>query len=146
MRRAAGRSYLICLVVLAVASGIVLLAAGQPGWKDDQAASVARAVGLVSLAGVAATVAVRGRGRRVVGVLLAVAALMGVWTGIAGGLAPAWWPWSALIGCAVVAAVAVAITVLGPSWPNLGSRYQRTAPGPGHSPWEALDRGDDPTA
>lgn len=102
MSLAPRQAYLPAILVLGIASGMVLLAAGMPwataqvelllgteatqqaSWTGDQLAPLLRGAGLVGLAGIAGIVATSGRGRVVVGLVLAVAGLAGVWSGIAG--------------------------------------------------------------
>jgi membrane protease YdiL (CAAX protease family) len=78
---------------------------------------------LLALASVVGVVATRRVGRVLVGLALAVAAV------VAGG-------W---------------IAVRGPRWPSMGRRYERTPQPPpaerltSRETWDALDRGDDPT-
>jgi len=102
MTLAPRRTYLPALIVLVIASGVVLLAAGMPwataqvellvgteatqqaSWTGDQLAPLLRAAGLVGLAGIAGIVATSGRGRFVVGLILGAAGLAGTWSGIAG--------------------------------------------------------------
>lgn len=58
----------------------------------------------------------------------------------------------AVAGGLLVAAAGLAVLVRGSRWPSMGGRYVRAAPGRdsgtsgGRSAWEALDRGEDPTA
>lgn len=127
-----------------------------------------RAVALVGLAGVAALVALRRRGRAVVGLLLALAGIAAVY---AFGLAapdgvrrsPAvaaqrdtgaqvsvsgrtGWPYVYLAGGIAVSVAGGLTLVRGRSWPGLGGRYEGPAARPGPvDPWTALDRGEDPT-
>ena len=66
------------------------------------------------------------------------------------------WPWVTVVGGLFVAAAGLLTVVRGPVWPGMGSRYE--APGRvgstgGRTParttggmWDALDRGEDPTA
>ena len=141
------------------------------------------ALGLVGIAGVPALAATRGRGRVVVGLVLALAgaavvAAVGrlaatdpglVTTALltdrvqqagggegVGGQATAW-PWITATGGALVFAAGMLVARHGPRWSALGRRYDSPVtadPGPAErrSPtgerdlWEALDRGEDPTA
>jgi hypothetical protein len=105
------------------------------------------AVCLVALAGAGALLATRGIARRAVAVLVVACGL-----GIAGaGAVHATTGWALLClagGAAVVVAGAVAVGSSG-TWPTLGARYERSTKGPvqsGSQMWDALDRGDDPTA
>jgi len=122
---------------------------------------------VVGLAGGGALLATRGAARRGVGVLLGLAGV-----GIAGGAAVAvidgaapGWPVLCAVGAAAVAAGGVSAVLRGGAWPALGARYDRRAPAPTGEPtrsdpapdgkppaggtvaaWDALDRGEDPTA
>lgn len=118
------------------------------------------ALAVVGLAGAGALVATRGAGRRAVAVPLL---LVGVGLMAGGGYglgavpaARALWPAACLLGGVLVAGVAATALRRGRSWPGLGSRYDRRLPSRyrGTSEdrdtpedlWEALDRGEDPTA
>ncbi|MGW6935961.1 Trp biosynthesis-associated membrane protein [Lentzea sp. NPDC054927] len=93
-------------------------------------------IALLSLASVAAVVALSGTARRILGALLVVvgiaAAFSGHWLAIAGGVL-------------VVASGALQVA-LGPRMPKIGVGGQKARP---HDPetdmWRALERGDDPT-
>ncbi|NED93859.1 Trp biosynthesis-associated membrane protein [Phytoactinopolyspora alkaliphila] len=73
------------------------------------------------------------------------------------------WPALVMLGSVMVAVAGGLIALRGPAWPGMGSRYERpgSARGTGRQPkeldttqskpnpaeaWDALDRGDDPTA
>ena len=129
-----------------------------------------RALALLGLAGVAALAATRSGGRIVVGALVALAGL-GVMVAVArvaldqtaaalraepgssltvvvredGGV----WPYVALLGGLLLLAAGVLTVVRGRSWSALGAKYDApTEPKPRSeaSLWDALDRGEDPTA
>jgi uncharacterized membrane protein (TIGR02234 family) len=168
------RGYAICLIVLAVASVLVLLSygatwvvatvavlAGATG-ADDPLASVSLsggdlaplggAMGWVGLAAVAALLATRSWGRRLTGVVVALAGAVAGVTALVFGLshlatggtgafvetaldvrAPgealdwditAWWLPGTLGGLAMMVCGMLAI-VVGPTWPGLSSRYSR---------------------
>ena len=132
------------------------------------------ALGLAGLAGVLALAATRGRGRLVVGaVLLAVGGTVAglVLQRIATGLTDAalrtpfvraagadiastsvtGWPWLCLLGGLLLASAGLLVAVRGRRWHALGRRYEAPAaraaePAGERDLWEALDRGDDPTA
>jgi hypothetical protein len=62
-----------------------------------------------------------------------------------------WWWWPAVVGCVVSAVAFGAIAVAGGTWHGLGARYDAPQAAarqkdPDVAAWEALDRGDDPTA
>jgi len=126
---------------------------------------------LVGLVGALALLATRSAGRRVAGALLvltglglAVAAAAGAGradqalareAGAAVGTHEAatsppqltGWPWLAGSGGLVLAAVGGLAVAHGPRWPGLSARYE--APSAAQEPdgmWQALDRGEDPTA
>jgi uncharacterized membrane protein (TIGR02234 family) len=147
------------------------------------------ALGVVGLAGLVALLATRGRGRPIVGGLLAGAGVLlavraagriagpdpaaaaalladaGKATGIPAGTAvtagstPAWPVLAVLAGLALLAAGAGAL-LRGHRWPGMSARYEPPvgaappAAGPATAGrpaapaafWDALDRGDDPTA
>jgi hypothetical protein len=115
------------------------------------------ALAVVSLAGVGALPATRRAGRTLVGLLL-VAAGLGVAAGGGYGLAAtadvaAVWPALCVLGGLAVTASGAAAVVLGRRWHSMGTRYERRArrpepsrPATASELWEALDRGEDPTA
>jgi uncharacterized membrane protein (TIGR02234 family) len=133
-----------------------------------------RALGLVALAGVIAIPGTRRWGRIVVGVLLAligagvVVATYSVHSDLfltltrsdvvreAGGnpgddIAESVWPYLCALGGLTVAAAGLLVAVRGGRWAAMGQRYEAPAaqaaePAPERDLWEALDRGDDPTA
>ncbi|WP_327034663.1 Trp biosynthesis-associated membrane protein [Micromonospora ureilytica] len=131
------------------------------------------ALALVTLAGGGAVLATRGRLRRVLGVLLGVLGLAvaaGGGYGLVadvGGVVSRQWPALCLLGGLLAAVGGWWTAVRGGDWPAMGARYERparTAPeaasaqsDPGGPPtplagrrtteaWDALDRGEDPTA
>jgi len=107
--------------------------------------AVLSALGVVALAGAGALLATRGRGRTVVGVLLAGIGL-GIVAGAVPGL-PAGWPALCAAGGLAVAAAGAFAVARGHGWPHMGTRYERAASrtDPDRDLWEALDRGEDPT-
>lgn len=188
MERRTNVPYLAVLVVLLAGAVLSLVASGM-SWGAAQRADlvrsevvvtggdlvpVGRAVGLLGLAAVVAVHATRGWGRRLVGVLLAIAggavALLtyaklpelpdhilqhvegptgsGEYVGASAAIAG---PQLTALGGALIAAAGIAVAALGPRWPSMGTRYERQA---GSRPtgrsgeravWDALDRGEDPT-
>jgi hypothetical protein len=114
---------------------------------------------VVALAGTGALLATSGRVRRGLGVVLALAGL-GVLVGaIAGrvGLDPgaagargSFWPVLCALGGLIIVAGGVTAARKGHTWPSMSSRYERKPareePADHRSAWDALDRGDDPTA
>jgi hypothetical protein len=108
------------------------------------------ALALVGLAGAGALLATRAAARRAVGVLLVLTGLgiaAGAVTAAAGHDAQATWPVLCVVGGVVAAAVGLTATVRGGRWPAMGARYERPEARPAaRSVWDALDRGEDPTA
>ncbi|HEY5336501.1 MAG TPA: Trp biosynthesis-associated membrane protein [Mycobacteriales bacterium] len=129
-------------------------------------AGVVEAVALLALAAVVAVPATRGRGRIVAGLLVlagGVAGVVGAIDSRAGArtqvqhalpagssvVTEPWWVVAALGGL-LLAAVGAVLIVRGPRWSALSSRYE---PPSGQAnlkgdagTWDALDRGEDPTA
>jgi len=134
------------------------------------------AMGWVGLAGVAALLATRTWGRRATGVVVGLAGGVAGVVGLTFGLTDAasggggafvsaalgartdavaesvgitaWWVLATASGLAMLAC-GIAAVVDGPTWPRLGARYSRGADSPAASAaatWDALDRGEDPTA
>lgn len=120
---------------------------------------------LVALAGAGALVATRGTARRVLGVLLALAGAgvtAGAVVGRAGlevgsaGAGGTLWPVVCVLGGLLVVAGGWQAARHGHEWPGMGARYERrpqAAPptdddqrADTRAVWDALDRGDDPTA
>jgi len=103
---------------------------------------------VVGLAGAGAIVATRGWARRWLGVLLLLVGL-GVAAGGAYGLGETTaWALASVAGGLALAAGGAFAAARGPSWPGLGTRYERAARRPAEGPtaaWDALDRGEDPT-
>jgi uncharacterized membrane protein (TIGR02234 family) len=164
---AAGRAW----AVVEVAAGPISEAGTVAHTGTDLVPGVT-ALGLLGLAGVVALAATRRTGRTLVGVVL-MAAGAGVVFAVFGALGTvvaeelpgqtgadtvdltAWWPLTAVGGLLLLAAGLVTV-VGGRSWPALGQRYEApaAAAAPTGQPealtekglWEALDRGEDPTA
>lgn len=119
---------------------------------------------LLALAGIAATLAIGGWWRRIIGGLLALAGLATVWAGTSGlsGLAaahPVGYPASqvaiahgvVLIAGLLIVVASVLVVRGARTLPRLGSNYQapgaRTRPkDPDAELWRALSEGEDPTA
>ncbi len=118
---------------------------------------------LVALAGTGALLATHGRVRRGLGVLLAltgagvavgaVAGRVGLNVGAAGSGGTVW-PIACALGGAIIVAGGLTAARLGHRWPAMSARYERRPPPPAspetpadhRAAWDALDRGDDPTA
>ncbi|MGQ5263036.1 Trp biosynthesis-associated membrane protein [Micromonospora sp. ZYX-F-536] len=128
------------------------------------------ALALVTLAGGGAVLATRGRSRRLLGVLLGALGLAVAAGGGYGlvadldGVVSRQWPALCLLGGLLVAVGGGWTALRGGGWPAMGARYERPAPtvtqsaqeppGPAGpmagrrttEAWDALDRGEDPTA
>ncbi len=164
---AAGRAW----AVVEVAAGPISEAGTVAHTGTDLVPGLS-ALGLLGLAGVVALAATRRTGRTLVGlVLLATGA--GVVVAVVGALGTmaaeelpgqtgadsvdvTAWPFLAASGGLLLLSAGLMTVVAGRSWPVLGQRYDApTAPGAPRAPaeqltekglWEALDRGEDPTA
>jgi hypothetical protein len=105
------------------------------------------ALAIVGLAGAGALVALRGRLRMLLGLLLTV---VGVATAIL-ALRNALWAAACVAGGLVIALAGAATARFQGNWPAMGTRYERPAAKPERKPvtqaelWDALDRGEDPT-
>ncbi|HEY3926383.1 MAG TPA: Trp biosynthesis-associated membrane protein [Acidothermaceae bacterium] len=131
-------------------------------------AGAAGTLALVVLAGVVVLPATRGLGRRIAGVLIALA---GVGIGylailtiasttdrLDGSQASTYtegrataWPWIALVAGAIAIATGVFAALASGGWPAMGRRYESAGsahrgPATETSIWDRLDEGDDPTA
>ena len=149
----------------------VLTAPLQARLDGGDLAPAVSGFGLLGLAAAVALVATRGFGRWIVGVLAAAAgvgvvvyaARIGLDAGpvvrrsqhvtvlapsgraVVGAIHVTAAPWFALVG-GLVLVVAGAVTVWqGRGWPGMGGRYQTRARRPLDA-WEAIERGQDPTA
>ena len=137
-------------------------------------AQPAATLALVVLAGVVVFPATRGIGRRVAGVVIALAGVGIVYSAVAtiafttdqldlpdagtytDGRATAW-PWIALVAGVVAIATGLFAAAASGGWPSMGRRYE-SRPAAGSTPagpltdltelaiWDRLDEGDDPTA
>jgi uncharacterized membrane protein (TIGR02234 family) len=121
-------------------------------------------VALVALAGTGALPATGGVARRVLGGLLALAGAVvvaGAVTGRAGldpgaaGAGGTVWPVACAAGGAIIVAGGLVAVRHGRHWPAMSARYERKpatpqpkppATGDARAVWDALDRGEDPTA
>jgi hypothetical protein len=154
-------------------AGLVLLAGSKPwtattggGPLDPVAEPVTgssllpwlAAVALVALAGAGALLATRANVRRILGGLLAMAGV-GATAGTLAQLARLGadvrplWPVVAAVGGLLVAGAGLLTVRRSRSWPAMGARYERPVrvrdpgrPVTDSEMWDALDRGDDPTA
>jgi uncharacterized membrane protein (TIGR02234 family) len=194
MTTSSPRRELTAAVLAGLAAGGLALIAGGQTWAEAttprsaplppvvavlsgaDAAPLVPATGLVLLAAAVALLAVRSAGRIVVGMLMAVAGGVLVWSGIraltgrldetlaalpAGGATTvdvaATWPVLAVLAGALGAGAGLLVVLRGRSWPGMGRRYERgqdtSATRPpaseedrAQTAWKALDRGEDPTA
>jgi len=108
---------------------------------------VRRLVGIVVVAVGGATVGVALRARAQVGQALA-DRLFASSLSSAGGSRPAWWL-VALVGGVLAVVAGAAVAVRSARWTGLGARYDAPVPEKENATgdaWEALDRGQDPTA
>jgi hypothetical protein len=112
---------------------------------------------VVALAGTGALLATRGVARRVLGVLLAltgtgvVAGAALARAGVDPGTAGPVWPLACACGGVAVLAGGVLAARHGHLWSAMSARYERRPAAPvevetGRDLWDALDRGEDPTA
>lgn len=149
----AGRRELALAVGLVVLGAAVALLGGSrssgatPGVPAapgaDTGSSGPAALALVALAGAGAVLLVRNRARLVLGVaLVGVAAAL-----VAVGLSPV--RWHAVLGAVPVALGGLLVVLRARRWPQPRGRYDtrpsRTTGTP-RDTWDALDRGEDPTA
>jgi hypothetical protein len=103
----------------------------------------ATALALVALAGAGAALLVRTWARVTLAVVLAAVAA-GL---VATGLSPT--RWAPLVGGVLVGLGAVAMVLRARRWPQPRSRFEaptRASAGAPRDTWDALDRGEDPTA
>jgi hypothetical protein len=160
----------LVVAVLALGSLVALMAAARPrlttGVPGEQLTGAGTPAGsalaLVVLAGTGALLLARRRGRRALGVVLAAAGLgtaaaflrpVEAWSGFAGPadqLSPhrSAWAWLGAAAGLLVLAAGAAVVVRAGRWPLPRRSFEGSAPraaGP-RDAWDALDRGEDPTA
>ena len=114
-------------------------------------APAANAAGWAALAGVLAVIATKSWGRSIIGVIVTVAGLVTVMASVSARPESSLWWLVAALGGILVTGSGINIAINGRSWPGLSRRYEAagpagTAPRKPLTPWEALDRGQDPTA
>ncbi len=161
------RGFALVIIACVVASALVLFGASRtwshvvtdrpapfpPLTTERTGASLEPwlpALAIVGLAGAGALVALRGRLRAILGIVLI--ALGGAISGLAAssGNSPLW-PTACILGGLVLALAGMATVRCYASWPAMGARYERPAGQPERKPvtqaelWDALDRGEDPT-
>lgn len=148
-----------CLGAGLLGGGLVLLGAGQPwdaappvptvsGDTVNPVGSLVSSLGAVVLLGTVVVAVTRGFGRRLAGVVVALAALSAAYATV--DAAGAWSPWrlAVLAGAVLGVLGGVLAAARGPLWAAMSGRYDApSTPRPEHEsdPWRALDRGDDPT-
>jgi hypothetical protein len=92
------------------------------------------ALSLVAIAGAGALLALKGVLRKVIGLLLTATGLgcvAAAVTGLAEGADPLW-PVLAVVGGLVIAATGAVTVKAAGTWPSMGARYERPAPGDRH--------------
>ena len=165
------RELTLAVLGSALAGGLALSSSSQP-WADvtltrraplpststvltgGEAAPLVGAAGLLLLAAAVAVIAVRGAGRLVVGLFVAAAGAVLVWSGLrglTGGLDPAdadlgsgtavgraevtldsvaGWPALAVVAGLVGVLAGLLVVLRGRRWPGMGRRYERTGASP----------------
>jgi hypothetical protein len=158
----------VALLLIGLGAAITLVAAGRPRVSAPGATvtgadtPAATALAVVALAGAGALLLARSRLRVVIGVLLAAVSVslvvlflsspgdVGSFTYAAAppGLARSAWAWLGVAGAVVLGLGALAVVLRARRWPEPRNRYDASAGSRGRvrDPWEALDRGEDPTA
>lgn len=158
----------LALIALLIGGGLALVASAQPWWRAvgqgsslDQGLSVAfsgteatgglsQALGAVVLAGTLLILALRARGRRVVGVLLTAVAAGIVVVGLARSrptpeavraqvrevsladqfaLTATPWPWIYVVAGVIIAAGALSVVVNAARWQESAARFERSVEG-----------------
>ncbi|MGY1724238.1 Trp biosynthesis-associated membrane protein [Blastococcus sp. SYSU DS0533] len=182
-RSGAARRELTTALAGAALAGALALSAASQGWAEvtaerrpplppvsgaltgGAAAPLVTAAGLVLLAAAVALLAVRGAGRRAVGLLVAACGGALVWSGarvLAGGVADAAadlpgvsgtsvtattvevaavWPGLTVAAGVLAVLAGLLVVVRGAAWPAMGRRYERAAGAA--PPRSAEDRADD---
>ncbi|HEY5822708.1 MAG TPA: Trp biosynthesis-associated membrane protein [Propionibacteriaceae bacterium] len=171
---------------LVVGGGVAIVAASQPWWRavgegvsvefsgTDATAGLSQALAVVVLAGTLLILALRARGRRLVGVLLGLAGAGIVVVGALRlrpspeavrtqvravslidqfALEGTGWPWIFAAAGVLVVLGAVTTALTAPRWPSRAGRFERAevAPRPVAADdepsdvWKAMDAGMDPT-
>ncbi|MEV0680506.1 Trp biosynthesis-associated membrane protein [Actinosynnema sp. NPDC050436] len=153
---APGRRPLWIAVLLLLAGAAALWGSSQFVWDEARnlrggdvlPASVPLA--LLFLAAIAAVVALGGWVRRVLGVLVLAAGVTAAWLAVAqDGALPG--RATAVLGGLLAVAAGVVLVLRGSAMPRLGGGYQtpgaaKRSADPERELWNALERGDDPTA
>lgn len=160
------REYALALGLLALGAFLLLVALTK-SWTIDtvallegvtpsrsrtvsgaSVAPAAAAAAWIALAGIAGLVATRSWGRTLVGLVLVLAAVAGILSALRAWTAP--WAPVAIVGLVCPLVAGLLAIIHGRRWPVLGSRYERQAEprqeADERATWDALDRGEDPTA
>jgi uncharacterized membrane protein (TIGR02234 family) len=177
------RSRALAFGCVLIGGGLALIGSGQPWWRaagegvvlkfsgTQATGGLSQALALLALAGTLLLLALRTRGRRIIGALLA---LVGVGLAVVGvfGLRPSAaafasqvdevsladtlsatpWPWI-FVGSGVLITIGAVLTIItARTWPSRSDRFR---PGSGSSEgpasddptelWKAMDAGVDPT-
>lgn len=141
-------------------SGQFASAVSQVPLSAAAIAPAAAAMPILGFAGLAGVLGSRGLVRRLVGLIIAGAGAVLVWSGLdaltsvkvqvaapGGGEIVAvaqGYIFLTVVTGGVLALAGIATTVFGASWPSLGSNYERAVDRP-RDAWEAMDAGLDPT-
>jgi uncharacterized membrane protein (TIGR02234 family) len=177
------RNRALAFSCLLVGGAVALIGSGQPWWRaagegvvlkfsgTQATGGLSQALAIVALAGTLLMLALRTRGRRIIGALLV---LVGVGLAVVGGLgvrpstdaigsqvhgvslpdalSATVWPWIFVASGVLVAVGAVLTMITGGTWPSRSDRFR---PGSSRSEapasddpaelWKAMDAGVDPT-
>ncbi|UGQ10098.1 TIGR02234 family membrane protein [Yinghuangia sp. ASG 101] len=188
-RKAVRREMGTALLLVAVGAAVVLSLGGRVWAKgavvvhgsrfaiEASGSAVGKlpaALALLALAAGVATLATRGRGRVVVGVILAAGGAGIVAAAVSGAsdrsaldsraaakaavegaraidVGHTVWPWITALGGVLILLGGLTVIVRGRNWPGMGSRYETPSARPRRrvatsaDMWNALDRGEDPT-
>jgi hypothetical protein len=137
------------VALLLAGAAAALWGSTRLGWGTAATPRFGAALALVALAGFAGSVAVGGRVKQVVGVVVVAAGLLaGGVTLATGGSGPG--RWIALLGAVLLVAAGVLVIRLAARLPTLGARYQsanarRTSGDRDKDMWDGLSHGEDPT-
>jgi uncharacterized membrane protein (TIGR02234 family) len=177
------RSRALAFSCLLVGAAVALIGSGQPWWRaagegvvlkfsgTQATGGLSQALAIVALAGTLLMLALRTRGRRIIGALLV---LVGVGLAVVGGLgvrpsidaigsqvhgvslpdalSATVWPWIFVASGVLVAVGAVLTMITAGTWPSRSDRFRpgsSRSEGPASDDpaelWKAMDAGVDPT-
>jgi uncharacterized membrane protein (TIGR02234 family) len=177
------RSRALAFSCLLVGGAVALIGSGQPWWRaagegvvlkfsgTQATGGLSQALAIVALAGTLLMLALRTRGRRIIGALLV---LVGVGLAVVGGLgvrpsadaigsqvhgvslpdtlSATVWPWIFVASGVLVAVGAVLTMITAGTWPSRSDRFRpgsSRSEGPASDDpaelWKAMDAGADPT-